>query len=53
MAPHQPDRYTQVVEFRTRLLSTLKAMQSVLEVPGIMVIGSEVPNLLQPEAEAE
>ncbi|RLE26810.1 MAG: hypothetical protein DRJ65_04785 [Acidobacteria bacterium] len=50
MAGHQPDRYTQVVEFRTKLLSTLKAIQSVLDVPGVMVIGSEVPNLLQPEA---
>ncbi|RLE21548.1 MAG: hypothetical protein DRJ65_15850 [Acidobacteria bacterium] len=53
MAGHQPDRYTQVVEFRTKLISTLKAIQSVLDVPGVMVIGSEVPNLLQPEADYE
>jgi len=33
-----------------RLLSTLKAVQTVLNVPGVMVIGSEVPNLLQPDA---
>ncbi|MCD4751173.1 MAG: hypothetical protein K8R59_17505 [Thermoanaerobaculales bacterium] len=38
------------MEFRTRLLSTLKAIQLVLDVPGVLVIGSEVPNLLQPEA---
>jgi len=44
-----PDRYTGSVDFRTQLLSTLKAIQSVLNVPGVMVIGSEVPNLLQPE----
>jgi hypothetical protein len=38
------------VDFRARLLSTLKAVQNVLNVPGVMVIGSEVPNLLQPGA---
>jgi len=38
------------MDFRTKLLSTLKAVQSVLNVPGVMVIGSEVPNLLQPDA---
>lgn len=53
MAPQPLDRYTESVEFRTKLLSTLKAIQSVLDVPGVMVIGSEVPNLLQLEAEAE
>ena len=36
--------------FRDRLLSTLRAVRSVLSVPGVMVIGSEVPNLLQPGA---
>ncbi len=48
MATEGPDRYTGSVEFRTKLLSTLKAIQGVLKVPGVMVIGSEVPNLLQP-----
>jgi hypothetical protein len=50
MAAPLPDRYTRSVDFRTRLLSTLKAVQEVLNVPGVMVIGSEVPNLLQPDA---
>jgi len=50
MAATLPDRYTRSVDFRARLLSTLKAVQSVLNVPGVMVIGSEVPNLLQPDA---
>jgi len=36
--------------FRDRLLSTLRAVRSVLNVPGVMVIGSQVPNLLQPDA---
>lgn len=35
--------------FRDRLLATLRAIRPVLEVPGIMVVGSEVPNLLQPD----
>ncbi len=45
-----PGRYTRSVAFRDRLLSTLKAVQTVLNVPGVLVIGSEVPNLLQPDA---
>ena len=44
------DRYTRSVDFRARLLSTLKVVQEVLNVLGVMVIGSEVPNLLQPDA---
>jgi hypothetical protein len=28
----------------------LRALQPVLEVPGVLVVGSEVPNLLQPDA---
>jgi hypothetical protein len=38
------------VTFRDRLLETLRAVESVLQVEGVMVIGSEVPNLLQAEA---
>lgn len=38
------------VTFRDRLLATLRAIRPVLEVPGIMVVGSEVPNLLQPDS---
>lgn len=35
------------VDFRGRLLSTLRAAGPVLEVPGVLVVGSEVPNLLE------
>ncbi len=38
--------------FRDRLLATIRAARSVLEDPGILVIGSEVPNLLEPGAAA-
>jgi hypothetical protein len=43
-------RYTAVVDFRGRLLATLRAIRGVLDVPGVMVIGSQVPNLLQADA---
>lgn len=36
--------------FRDRLLESLRAMQPVLDVPGVMVGGSQVPNLLEPLA---
>lgn len=36
--------------FRDRLLGTLRQLQPVLDVPGVLVVGSEVPNLLQPDA---
>lgn len=39
-----------VVTFRDRLLGTLRRLQRVLEEPGVLVVGSEVPNLLQPDA---
>jgi hypothetical protein len=38
------------VDFRDRLLETLRSARPVLEVPGVLVVGSEVPNLLQPGA---
>jgi hypothetical protein len=38
------------MDFRTRLLGTLRAIAPVLQVPGVMVAGSEVPNLLEPDA---
>jgi hypothetical protein len=41
-----------VVTFRDRLLATLRAIQPVLDVPGVMVAGSEVPNLLEVGAAA-
>jgi hypothetical protein len=40
------------VEFRRRLLRTLGAVQPVLEEPGVLVVGSEVPNLIEPNAAA-
>jgi hypothetical protein len=38
------------VEFRARLLETLRAMQAVLDEPGVLVVGSEVPNFLEEDA---
>lgn len=38
--------------FRDRLLATIKAARPVLEDPGVLVVGSEVPNLLEPGAAA-
>jgi hypothetical protein len=38
------------VTFRDRLLATLRRLRSVLEEPGVLIVGSEVPNLLQPGA---
>lgn len=36
--------------FRDRLIATLWQLRPVLEQPGVLVVGSEVPNLLQPAA---
>jgi hypothetical protein len=36
--------------FRNQLLGTLRAIQPLLELPGVMVVGSQVPNLLEPGA---
>ena len=38
------------LDFRARLLRTLRAVQPVLQVPGVLIAGSEVPNLLEPDA---
>jgi len=38
------------VTFRERLIGTLRQLQPVLEEPGVLVVGSEVPNLLQQDA---
>ena len=38
--------------FRERLLTTIHAARPVLEVPGVLIVGSEVPNLLEPGAAA-
>lgn len=36
------------VAFRDHLLSTIRAARPVLEAPGVLVIGAEVPNPLDP-----
>jgi hypothetical protein len=38
--------------FRDRLIATIQAARSVLEDPGVLVVGWEVPNLLEPGAAA-
>ena len=38
------------MEFRDKLLATLRAIQPVTDVPGVLVVGSEVPNLLEAAA---
>jgi hypothetical protein len=40
------------VTFRDRLLATLRAVEPILEVPGVLVAGSEVPNLMEADAAA-
>ena len=42
--------YTHPVTFRDRLLQSLARVQPVLEIPDVMVGGSQVPNLLEPNA---
>jgi hypothetical protein len=39
-----------MLTFRERLLATLRAVEAVLDVPGVLVAGSEVPNLLELDA---
>jgi hypothetical protein len=47
------ERYTRfVTRFRDRLLATLRAAEPVLDVSGVLVAGSEVPNLLEHHAES-
>ena len=41
-----------MVTFRDRLIATLRAVEPILKVPGVLVAGSEVPNLLEPGAAA-
>jgi hypothetical protein len=40
------------VTFRDRLFATIRAARPVLEIPGVLVVGSEVPNLLETGAAA-
>ena len=41
-----------LVAFRDRLVETIRAAGPVLETEGVLVVGSEVPNLLEPGAAA-
>lgn len=50
MTPGVGLRILTSVTFRERLLGTLRQLRPVLEEPGVLVVGSEVPNLLQPGA---
>lgn len=34
--------------FRDRLVATIRAARPILETDGVLVVGSEVPNLLEP-----
>lgn len=43
-------RILESVTFRDRLIGTLRLLQPILDEPGVLVVGSEVPNLLQPDA---
>lgn len=47
---HLEAPYTRSVLFRDRLFATISAARAVLEQPGVLVVGSEVPNLLEPDA---
>jgi hypothetical protein len=38
------------MDFRTRLIKTLKCVAAVLQEPGVLIAGSEVPNLLEADA---
>ena len=40
------------MDFRSRLVATLRRLEPLFQEEGVMVVGSEVPNLLQPGAAA-
>ena len=40
------------MDFRARLVATLSSARPLLEIPDVVIVGSEVPNLLQPSAES-
>ncbi|MEW6442387.1 MAG: hypothetical protein AB1640_15730 [bacterium] len=40
------------MEFRERLVGTLRLLRPLFDIPGVLVVGSEVPNLLEPGAAA-
>lgn len=43
----RPRPYTRCVDFRSKLTRTLRAVEPILRADGVIVAGSEVPNLLQ------
>lgn len=45
-------RVRPAVQFRAQLVRTLEAVEPVLKVPGVLLVGSEVPNLLERGAAA-
>lgn len=38
------------MKFRDRLVGTLRCIRPLFDIPGVLVVGSEVPNLLEPGA---
>ena len=52
MDPDGVHPYTRPVAFRDRLAATIRAARPALASPGVLVVGSEVPNLLEPGAAA-
>ncbi len=52
MPPRCAAHYTERMSFRDRLLATLRAVAPVLRVDGVLIAGSEVPNLLEADAAA-
>jgi hypothetical protein len=52
MDPDAAAPYTDRVAFRDLLIATIRAARPVLESPGVLVVGSEVPNLFEKGAAA-
>ena len=42
--------YTRTMTFRERLFATVAAARAVIEEPGVLIVGSEVPNFLEPRS---
>jgi hypothetical protein len=52
LALEAPTDMLSPVTFRAKLIETLRAIEPVISEPGVLVAGSEVPNLLEPNAAA-
>ena len=50
--PRPCRRYTLAMSFRERLVATLHAARPVFGVPGVVIVSSQVPDLLEPGAAA-